>query len=292
MRITRLGEGVDATRTGCRPRPWRARCRSSRDYRAAHGPPRRGRGPAWWPPRRRATPPMPRSSSRPRSTSPASRPEILTGLEEGALSFAGATAHVARRARRARPGARGRHRRAGRPSSRPESSAPGGSRSPRRPRCRGGLARRRLRPGDRTVLRMHDPPRPEELAAGAACGGRAAGRRARRRSPGVGPGGPAHRAGRHGVDDRRARPRAGPTTTARPIHHVVLGRRHGGAVAGDPGGRGQRRSTGAPGDGRGARRRHRRWGPHPRRRSWPSSTGDACLVSEDDILDGLVASLL
>ena len=92
MRITRLGQGVDATGR-LDPDAIDRTLAVLTEYRGDR--PARGRGPCGSPPPRRpGTRPTARSSSTRPRRSIGVRPELLSGLEEGQLSFAGATADL------------------------------------------------------------------------------------------------------------------------------------------------------------------------------------------------------
>ena len=93
MRITRLGQGVDATGRA-RARGHRADNERAPRVSAARWTSSVSSGFASPRHRRRATPPIGTSSSTPRRQLVGARPELLSGKEEGNLSFLGATADV------------------------------------------------------------------------------------------------------------------------------------------------------------------------------------------------------
>ena len=211
MRITRLGQGVDATG---RARPGRrspARSAVLAEYRAAMDERRAWRGPGWSPPRPSATRPTATSSSAPPSRRPAWTAELLSGDEEGRLAYAGATADLPAGGRRRR---RRRHRwrldRAGR-------------RAPRKVRAV-SLDLGCVRLTERFL--RHDPPTGHELEAAAAYRPPSSTGRGRHcRSWPLGAGS-ADRSGRHRVDPGRARIRGSSHYDRDRIHHSVLGRDH------------------------------------------------------------------
>ena len=229
------------------------------------------------PRRRPATPPTATSSSTAAEAVVGVRPELLSGDEEGRLSFAGATADLDPADG---PVPRRRHRRR---LDRVRRTAAG-----RRATARVSIDIGCVRLTEQFL--EHDPPRPEELSRRLSVADDLRRRRAQRDLPESSTAHDVRRPGRHGVDRGRGRDRPAPTYDRDRIHHFVLTQ----AAVEDvfrtlatetradrhP----QPRARG--GAGRRDRRRLLRAG----RASCAASASTSAWCREADILDGLVRS--
>ena len=286
MRITRLGEGVDATHTLSRDAVART-VSVLGDYRALmdrHGVVRArlvATSAA-----RDATNAEEFLVGRARGHRGAAR-DADAALEEGALSFAGATAHVARR--RLGPG--------------PVLVVDIGGGSTElvagEPRAAGAVAGGRCRAVSLDVgcVRVTErffaprPAAPRRAGRGPRARSTPSWPTARARAPAPGRGGPAHRAGRHGVDAGRAGAGGVADYERAAIHHVVLDRATVAHWLETLAGEDSRARLARPGMVEG-RADVIVGGVLILDAVMDAFDRTQCLVSEDDILDGLVASLL
>ena len=210
-------------------------------------------------------------------------PEVLSGDEEGRLSFAGATAHLP-------PSTDGRDRCSSSTSAGGRPSSPSDARARRRCRALEVVARSLdigcVRVSERFSARPAEHARtwhgrvPAVTEEVVAAQGRPPAARTRRAL--VGLAGTVSTLACLEPGHRCLRPRPGPPRRARPGTTSSDGWTSCPPRMPAP--------VGAPRHGRGPGGRHRRRGPRPRRGHGVVRTRP-CLVSEDDILDGLAAEL-